>query len=97
MGKNKYSDDWIHIYNKIVDGNGFIKCEYDEICFYDNGKRTISKKCDCGYNSDGQGYFSLPSSLRMDKWNNKIQYIANLANNNYHTLSRFNCYTQNSL
>ena len=95
--KSKYSDIWINEYNKKVDGNGFIKCEYNEICFYDNGKKTIAKKCGCGYNSDGQGYCPLPSSLRMDEWNNKIQYIANLANNNCHTLSRFNCYTQNSL
>ena len=95
--KSKYSEEWIKT-NKIeIDKNGFIKCEYKESCFYDNGKRTIKKICECGYNSEGQGYCPLPSSLRMDEWNNRIKFIANFANNNCHSLSRFNCYLQKSL
>ena len=95
--KSKYSEDWIKKYNKTKDKKGFIKCEYKESCFYDNGKRTIEKKCGCGYNSDGQGYCPLPSSLRIDEWNERIKFIADFANNNCHTLSRFNCYEQNSM
>ena len=95
--KNKYSEGWIQNSSKTIDKKGFIKCEYKESCFYDNGRRTIKKKCGCGYNSDGQGYCPLPSSLRIDKWNERIQFIADFANNNCHTLSRFNCYEKNSM
>ena len=95
--KTKYSDNWIKSNNKVVDRNGFIKCEYNESCFYENGRRTIEKKCGCGYNSDGQGYCPLPSSSRIDEWTERIQFLADFANNNCHTLSRFNCYSQNTL
>ena len=95
--KSKYSEEWINREGKEIDKNGFIKCEYKESCFYDNGKRTVEKICECGYNGEGQGYCPLPSSLRMDDWNERVKFIANFANNNCHTLSRFNCYLQNSL
>lgn len=95
--KTKYSDEWIKSNKKVADSNGFIKCEYQEKCIYDNGRRTIVKDCGCGYNAEGQGYCPLPSSLRMDEWNNRIKNIANSANNNCHTLSRFNCYLQNKI
>lgn len=49
---------------KKKDVNGFIKCDYNEDCFYDNGKETIKKKCGCGYNSEGQGYCPLPNDQR---------------------------------
>ena len=95
--KTKYSDEWIKNNKKVIDANGFIKCEYQEKCIYDNGRRTIVRNCGCGYNAEGQGYCPLPSSLRMDEWNNRIKNIADLANNGCHTLSRFNCYLQNGL
>lgn len=95
--KSKYSEVWIKSNKKIIDDNGFIKCEYNEDCFYDNGRRTIKKKCGCGYNSDGQGYCPLPASMRFEEWNNRIKYFVDLANNKCHTLSRFNCYIQNTL
>ena len=95
--KTKYSDNWIKNNNKTIDRNGFIKCDYKENCLYDNGKKTIKKICGCGYNSDGQGYCPLPSSLRIEEWNKRIQFFADFANNNCHTLSRFNCYSQNTL
>ena len=95
--KSKYSEDWIKEKTKEIDKNGFIKCDYKESCFYDNGRRTIEKFCGCGYNSEGQGYCPLPSSLRIDDWNNRIKFLADFANNKCHTLSRFNCYIQNSM
>ena len=95
--KTKYSEEWIKKNKKEIDDNGFIKCEYKESCFYDNGRRTIKKECGCGYNNEGQGYCPLPSSIRINEWNNRIKYIADFANNKCHTLSRFNCYLQNSI
>lgn len=90
-----YSEIWLNETGKIVDENGFVKCDYNETCKYFNGKRNITKICGCGYNSDGQGYCPLPSARRMEEWNKRIKYIGESAGNKCHSLSRFNCYLQN--
>ena len=98
--KTKYSEEWINKNKKEINENGLIKWEYKESCIYDNGRRTIKKECGCGYNNennDGQAYWPLPSSIRINEWNNRIKYIADFGNNKCHTLSRFNCYLQNSI
>ena len=95
--ETKYNDEWLKKYNKKIDENGFITCEYNEDCIYDNGKNSITKKCGCGYNSDGQGYCPLPNNQRKEQWNERIKNLANIAKNGCHSLSRFNCYSQNSL
>ena len=94
--QTNYSDIMFKNNNKKIDENGFVKCDYNETCIYDNGKRTIMKSCGCGYNKEGQGYCPLPSVYRMSDWNNRMKYIGETANNNCHSLSRFNCYLQNS-
>ena len=95
--ENKYDDEWITKNNKIKDENGFIKCDYDEICYYDNGKNKYGKKCGCGYNNEGQGYCPLPSNINKDVWNERIKNIAIYAKNDCHSLSRYECYLQNSI
>ena len=95
--ETKYNDDWIKENKKIIDDNGYIKCDYNEDCIYDNGKETIKKKCGCGYNNEGQGYCPLPSNYTKEKWNERIKNLANIAKNDCHSLSRFNCYLQNNL
>lgn len=95
--ETKYNEIWIKNFNKKVDNNGFIACDYNEDCHYDNGKRTFTKKCGCGYNKDGQGYCPLPTNQRKEKWNERIKNIANIAKNDCHSLSRYNCYLKNTL
>ena len=95
--ETKYNDGWIKENKKIIDDNGYIKCDYNEDCIYDNGKETIKKKCGCGYNNEGQGYCPLPSNYTKEKWNERIKNLANIAKNDCHSLSRFNCYLQNNL
>ena len=95
--ETKYKEDWLKKNGKTIDDNGFVTCEYDEDCHYDNGKRTFTKKCGCGFNENGQGYCPLPNYQRKEKWNERIKNIANFAKNDCHSLSRFNCYLQNSL
>ena len=94
--ETRYSEDWIKRYGKNIN-NGFIKCDYGEFCYYDNGKKNVPKDCGCGYNSDGQGYCPLPNNMRSDKWKERIKNIANFAKNDCHSLSRFDCYLQNSI
>ena len=95
--ENRYDDDWMMKNNKKKDDNGFIKCNYDEMCYYDNGKNKYGKKCGCGYNKEGQGYCPLASNINKDKWNERIKNIAIYAKNECHSLSRYDCYLQNSI
>ena len=95
--ETKYNEEWIKHDNKKIDAKGFITCDYNEDCSYDNGKKTFKKKCGCGYNSEGQGYCPLPNNQKKEKWNERIKNLANIAKNDCHSLSRFNCYLQNSL
>ena len=95
--ETKYNEKWMKENNKKIDNNGFITCDYDEDCVYDNGKKSFIKKCGCGYNNNGQGYCPLPNNQNKEKWNERVKNLANIANNNCHSFSRFNCYLQNSL
>ena len=95
--ETKYNEEWMRNKGKTEDEKGFIKCEYKEKCFYDNGKNIIEKECGCGYNSNGQGYCPLPSSKNPEKWNERVKNLANFAKNDCHSLSRFDCYLQNSI
>lgn len=93
--ENNYDEEWIKKNNKKIDDNGFIKCNYGESCFYDNGMNTLEKKCGCGYNSKGQGYCPLPSGRKLDQWEKRMKYIGETSDNKCHSLSRFSCYLQN--
>lgn len=52
------------------DSNGFVKCNLGDDCYYTTGyykngeNDTYVDKCQCGYNSQGQGYCPLPQSYR---------------------------------
>ena len=92
---NDYDDHWLKHSIKEIDKKGYIKCEYGEKCVYNNGKNKFEKNCECGYNNMGQGYCPLPSSRNLDAWKERIKFIGNSANNECHSLSRFNCYLKN--
>ena len=93
--ENDYNEHWVRDDNKFIDEKGFIKCNYGEKCFYNNGKNKFEKDCECGYNDKGQGYCPLPSARNLEKWNDRIKFIGNAANNGCHSLSRFDCYLKN--
>ena len=93
---NDYESHWLEDFRKKPDKKGYIKCNYGEKCIYNNGRNNITKNCECGYNSNGQGYCPLPSSRNLNAWKERIQFIADSANNNCHTLSRLNCYENNN-
>ena len=93
--ENDYNERWVRDENKFIDEKGFIKCNYGEKCYYNNGKNKFEKNCDCGYNDKGQGYCPLPSARNLEKWNDRIKFIGNAANNGCHSLSRFDCYLKN--
>lgn len=95
--ETKYNDNWLKMNNKEEDANGFVECDYDEDCLYDNGRRTFTKKCGCGFNKEGQGYCPLPNNIRSDKWKERVKNIQNFANNDCHSLSRYNCYKSNTI
>lgn len=92
---NDYDNNWVNANNKDIDNNNYIKCTFGEVCVYNNGKNKIYKSCECGYNSEGQGYCPLPSSRNLENWKNRIKFIGDSANNECHSLSRYNCYKNN--
>ena len=92
---NDYNDTWVRNTNKVIDENGFIKCNYGEKCFYLNGKIGFEKNCECGYNKEGQGYCPLPSARNLEAWKDRMKFLGNSAKNGCHSLSRFNCYLKN--
>ena len=92
---NDYYDKWIKENNINIDDKGYIKCNYGDKCYYNNGKNIFSKNCECGYNDEGQGYCPLPSARNLDAWKNRVKFFGNSANNGCHSLSRFNCYLKN--
>lgn len=73
-------------------GEEFVKCQRDDYCYYTTAESSSRLPCNCGYNEDGYGYCKLPNSYHKSDWKNRIQFLAELTNNNCHTLSRFNCY-----
>ena len=96
--ENDYDINWLNNVKKEgrkIEENKYIKCNYGEECVYNNGKNKIIKKCECGYNSEGQGYCPIPSSRNLENWKERIKFIGESSNNKCHSLSRFNCYLQN--
>ena len=91
--ENNYDKNWLDGKDLIEDK--YVKCNYGEECIYNNGKNKTIKKCECGYNSKGQGYCPLPSARNPEKWKARIEFIGDSANNGCHSLSRFNCYKNN--
>ena len=91
-----YDSKWLNETKKKDDKNGYITCNFGEECVYNSGRNKITKYCGCGYNSNGQGYCPLPSAKNIKAWKERIQFIGDSANNNCHTLSRFDCYENNN-
>lgn len=77
---------------KLQPGEDFVKCEKSEKCNYTDGVQEYGISCGCGYNEEGQGYCKLATTKRKDKWKQRINILAELTNNQCHTLSRFECY-----
>ena len=94
--ENDYDETWIKENKKQIEDNKYIKCNFGEKCYYINGKNKFEKMCECGYNSMGQGYCPLPSARNLDAWKEKMKFIGSSANNECHSLSRFNCYLKNN-
>lgn len=78
-------------------GEDFVKCNKGEFCTYWDGKKRSQQNCACGFNEEGQGYCPLPNGRMKDNWSKRTNYLLELTNNECHTLSRFNCYTKNTL
>jgi hypothetical protein len=38
------------------DKDGFMECQYGDVCKYKVDKDDVTGACDCGYNADGKGY-----------------------------------------
>jgi hypothetical protein len=93
---NDYDSSWITKEKKILEDGKYVKCNYGEKCQYSNGRNKFLKDCECGYNNLGQGYCPVPSGKNLEAWTERAKFIANSANNNCHSLSRFDCYTKNN-
>lgn len=76
----------------IKGSDDFVKCNKDDLCYYRDSNGTFTKGCVCGYNEEGTGYCELPNSINTEKWKERIRYLAEMTNNNCHTLQRFICY-----
>ena len=75
--------------DKMVDG--LLKCDLNSKCRYLNHKNAIVEEyCQCGYNTEGQGYCPF-SHDNEKKWLNYFYQIRVNRNNLCHTLNRFNC------
>ena len=94
--ENDYDESWLIKYKKQLIDNKYVKCYYNTKCYYINGKNKFEKNCECGYNSDGQGYCPLPSARKIEAWKEKMKFIQSSVDNNCHSLSRFNCYLKNN-
>jgi len=68
-----------------VDSDGFVKCNYEDLCFYTDGS---SKDCECGYNAAGQGYCPMAPARKQSKFNTYATTLAASYNNTCHTSHR---------
>ena len=60
---HKYADKT----DESRNSDGFVKCNLGEKCHYTDGQTKYIKDCECGYNSDGQGYcpISMETSIYL--------------------------------
>jgi hypothetical protein len=58
---HKYTDKTAESKNS----DGYVKCNLGEKCIYTDGQTKYARDCECGYNSDGQGYcpISMETSI----------------------------------
>ena len=76
----------------------FVNCNYGDTCTYNViGEKetkiaTITKLCECGFNSDGQGYCPKFHDYKKKEWQKYYSAIKDKADNKCHTKHRFNCY-----
>ena len=94
--ENDYDESWLTKFKIKLIEDKYVKCVYNTKCYYINGKNKFEKMCECGYNSAGQGYCPVPSARNSDAWKEKMKFIQSYADNNCHSLSRFNCYLVNN-
>ena len=87
-----YDSYWIWTHNKTLT-DGFIECQNGELCYYVEGKRNFSLKCECGFNEEGKGYCPIPININKHEWKKRMNLLSELTNNKCHTLNRFKCYS----
>jgi len=78
-----------------ADKNGIVKCDYGYDCYYTDGVATTSQKCQCGYNSAGQGYCPIATTYLQTEYTNALKATSALFKNECHSQSRFGCYKIN--
>ena len=89
-------DNFISYYN-ISNENiykGFVKCDINDECLYtsDNGKTIYNKKCECGYNSEGNAFCQLSHDYNKKEWKELYKLRKNIYKNDCHTENRKNCF-----
>ena len=77
--------------NMNIDSNGFVQCNYGEDCIYNSGKKTIIKKCECGYNKEGKSYCPLSNEYNKRDWEELYELKKKYYKNDCHTLKRDEC------
>ena len=93
--KTNKCDNFISYYNipneKI--SNGFVKCDINNECLYssDNGKTIYNKKCECGYNSEGNSFCPLSHDYNNKEWEELFKLRKYIYRNDCHTENRKNC------
>ena len=75
--------------------NDFKECKLNDDCNYKySSGETLTRKCECGFNSEGIGYCRKFHNYESKRWAEYYKNKKKLADNNCHTLSRYNCYLE---
>jgi len=52
---------------------------------------NLTKKCECGFNSNGQGYCPVPTAQNTTEWTKTVKLFGDNLQNKCHTMGRFDC------
>jgi hypothetical protein len=74
------------------DKDGFVECNYGDVCKYKAGDDEVTGACDCGYNADGKGYCERGHNKREKQLTDAYTKIGKAFKNGCHSLSRNTCY-----
>lgn len=72
----------------------FKECDFGEDCQYETTTgEEFTKKCGCGFNSEGKGYCPKVHDYNKNKWKEYFKLKKESYNNECHSLNRYNCHT----
>jgi len=77
---------------KVIDKDGFVKCDWKTDCHYSDGASTFTQECGCGYNTAGQGYCPIATYYNAKKYKDAVSHKVNVLKNTCHSKTRFECY-----